>query len=205
MPKMFQTVIDTVNIPTPAHAPNHISGGSDEIDGDQLDIDFTPACYTPDTTPAEATNADHLTAHLAGIDNALVFGKNHAFAQSLPISTTTSTTFQNKVTLASYSVVAAATYRLTVSYGWNHDSGTNDFEARLMQNGAQVGELHKQEPKDAAGGDPTGTTQRYYASRTIYISLPLATTLTWDLEYRTDSGGAESSIWEATIEVWRVS
>jgi hypothetical protein len=54
-----------------AHADLHITGGSDEIDGDKLDIDFTPTNYTPDTTPAEADNVDNLTAHLAGIDNAL--------------------------------------------------------------------------------------------------------------------------------------
>ena len=53
------------------HASRHITGGADEIDGDQLDIDFTPSNYTPSTAPAEATNLDHLTAHLSGIDTAL--------------------------------------------------------------------------------------------------------------------------------------
>jgi hypothetical protein len=48
-----------------------ITGGSAEIDGDQLDIDFTPTNYTPSTAPAEASDLDHLTAHLAGIDNAI--------------------------------------------------------------------------------------------------------------------------------------
>jgi hypothetical protein len=48
-----------------------ITGGAQEIDGDQLDIDFTPANYTPDTGPAEVTNVDHLSAHLKGIDNAI--------------------------------------------------------------------------------------------------------------------------------------
>lgn len=45
--------------------------GEQEIDGDKLDIDFTPANYSPDTTPAEADNVDNLAAHLAGIDNAI--------------------------------------------------------------------------------------------------------------------------------------
>ena len=56
------------------HAASHISGGGDEIDGDQIDIDFTPSNYTPTTAPAEATSLDHLTAHLAGIDNAITGG-----------------------------------------------------------------------------------------------------------------------------------
>lgn len=50
------------------HADTHISGGIDEIDGDQLDIDFTPAAYAPDTSPSEVTSTEHLSAHLAGID-----------------------------------------------------------------------------------------------------------------------------------------
>ena len=55
----------------PAHASTHITGASDEIDGDQLDVDWTPTNYTPSTTPSEATNADNLTAHLYGIDQEL--------------------------------------------------------------------------------------------------------------------------------------
>lgn len=54
-----------------AHASTHISGGGDEIDGDQLDIDWNPTNYTPATTPAEVTSVDHLTAHLYGIDQGL--------------------------------------------------------------------------------------------------------------------------------------
>lgn len=53
------------------HAANHITSGSDEIDGDQLDIDWNPTTYTPATTPSEASSADHLTAHLYGIDQEL--------------------------------------------------------------------------------------------------------------------------------------
>lgn len=54
-----------------SHASTHIKDGSDEIDGDQIDIDFTPSNYAPSTAPSEASDVDHLTAHLAGIDNAL--------------------------------------------------------------------------------------------------------------------------------------
>ena len=41
------------------------------LDGDQIDIDWNPTYYTPDTTPAEADDADDLSAHLYGIDQAL--------------------------------------------------------------------------------------------------------------------------------------
>jgi len=41
------------------------------LDGDHLDIDFTPSNYTPDASPAEADDVDSLAAHLKGIDTAL--------------------------------------------------------------------------------------------------------------------------------------
>jgi hypothetical protein len=51
-----------------AHNARHIRAGADEIDGDKLDIDWNPTNYTPTTAPTEVTDADELTAHLAGID-----------------------------------------------------------------------------------------------------------------------------------------
>lgn len=54
-----------------AHQTLHERAGAWEIDGDHLDIDFTPTNYTPDTTPAEAANVDDLAAHFAGLDNGL--------------------------------------------------------------------------------------------------------------------------------------
>lgn len=53
------------------HDSRHERAGADEIDGDHLDIDFTPSNYTPSTTPAEAADVDDLAAHLSGIDTAL--------------------------------------------------------------------------------------------------------------------------------------
>ena len=71
-----------------AHKASHQNAGGDEIsveglsglladdqgsqiDGDLLDIDFTPTNYTPDDSPAEADDVDDLTAHLKGIDTKL--------------------------------------------------------------------------------------------------------------------------------------
>lgn len=59
----------------PLHAPTHARAGADEIDGDTVDIDFTPTDYTPSTTPAEVTDVEELSAHLAGIDRAIADNK----------------------------------------------------------------------------------------------------------------------------------
>jgi hypothetical protein len=62
----------TVNADDIAVDPSQlIRGGNAEIDGDKIDIDYTPSNYTPSTTPPEVDNADELTAHLAGIDQAI--------------------------------------------------------------------------------------------------------------------------------------
>lgn len=53
------------------HASAHITGASDEIDGDKLDVDWDPTYYTPATVNSYSTSADNLTSHLKGIDTAI--------------------------------------------------------------------------------------------------------------------------------------
>ncbi len=64
-----------------------ITGGNAEIDGDQIDIDFTPSNYTPATTPAEVTSVDHLTAHLYGIDQQLADATGESAKQEMHVIT----------------------------------------------------------------------------------------------------------------------
>lgn len=61
-----------------AHASSHIRSGSDEIDGDLVDIDLVPTNYTR-TTDGTATNAEHLRAHLNGIDAELLKAKTTTY------------------------------------------------------------------------------------------------------------------------------
>jgi hypothetical protein len=136
------------------------------------------------------------------LDGIGVFGSEYHRAQDLPIDTNSTTTFNTKVTLGPVSLDGGV-YRVEWGYGWNLDSQSNDFEARLLQDAVQLGELHKQEPQDSRGSDPTGTTQRFYAHRQRFETLS-AGNHTWVVEWRTASGGTAASIWEATIEVVRV-
>jgi|GEM_PF-2735800 len=88
-----------------SHAASHIKDGADEIDGDQLDIDFTPSNYTPTTDPAEASDADHLTAHLAGIDDAIATAGQVTWAYQRP-----QFSYNGGVTAYTVNVGAAAYY-----------------------------------------------------------------------------------------------
>ena len=129
----------------------------------------------------------------------ITFGTEHHWATSTFISTTTSNNFQTKVTLVTDSLIGG-TYRIEISYGWFLDSISDDFESRVLQNGGQIGQLHKQEPKDSIGN-----AQRMYAFRKGFITLSPGV-YTYQLQFRTDGSASDAaSIFEASIELWRVS
>jgi len=133
-----------------------------------------------------------------------VFGSDLHAAQSTFVSTTTSIGWQNKITLVT-ATLTGGTYRLEVSYGWNHDEVTSDFGACVRQDGSPVGEIHQQEPKDAGGKFGfTGTSQRHVATRIFHLDLS-AQSYTFTLDYASEVAWAESSIWDAYMTLWRMS
>lgn len=74
-----------------AHASSHIDG-TDNIDGDKIDVDFSPSNYTPDASPAEADDVDDLAAHLKGIDTEV--GHKRTMVQHLCEAEGTDGTFE---------------------------------------------------------------------------------------------------------------
>ncbi|MFC1615576.1 hypothetical protein ACFL21_00400 [Patescibacteria group bacterium] len=133
---------------------------------------------------------------------ASIFGTEFQKAESEVVSTNLTDVFANKVTLVT-SDLPSGTYRIGISYGWNHDNDTSDFEGRIQLNAVDLGEIHKQEPKDKDGTwGVTGVTQRYYLSRTYFETLSGVNTIT--IDYRSDISGKASSVWDASIELWRV-
>lgn len=132
------------------------------------------------------------------------FGQNYSEINEFTTSVTTSTTFQNKASLT-FNVINGFKYRYGWSYQWNHDSASNDFEARIMVGGVEY-QRHVQEPKDPAGSsyNGSGTNQRHMTSGFDYYTATFTGSLTLELEYRTGTGGVKSAIFEARIEQWRV-
>jgi len=104
------------------HANRHVDGGVDEINGDLVDITFTPTTYTPDDSPAEANDLDDLAAHLAGIDNYL---SNVVQSDSFIFSYDTTT--QSIVTANVFQNITFNTD--PVINGWVHTLGTAEFVA----------------------------------------------------------------------------
>lgn len=125
-----------------AHASTHIRGGSDAIDGDQLDITFNPSFYTPNAAAVGASHVDHLAAHLSGIDAALAAAGTaggETLAQTLIIGNTTSgndivvTNGDSIVGAAGATNASGATVRVTGGAG----NGTGDGGYLLFVPGAK--------------------------------------------------------------------
>ena len=134
----------------------------------------------------------------------------HPFEVESPdvgFQTTTLTAFQDHITWTP--TLLPGDYEAEVTYFWNHNAAGSDFEAQLLVAGAVIGDrLHKQEPKDSAGpsyppGSGPGTSQSYPVEYTIPLG-PRSGAVAFVLQFRTDSGGDESTIWNAKIRVRRL-
>ncbi len=129
-----------------AHASTHVRAGSDEINGDHLDIDWDPTNYTPTTSPSEATHVDHLTAHLAGIDATIpdtfawATGEGSAYALTDSYAQLDLVTIQESgggtflVTSGELTPPSAGTYVIEGSAAWTADTadGTDAVDLRYQ-------------------------------------------------------------------------
>lgn len=84
------------------------------MDGDRLDVDFTPSNYTPDATPAEADDVDDLAAHLKGIDAALGGSGGETLQQTYALGNTVAVTSGNGTVEITNDTVSDTTTALTV-------------------------------------------------------------------------------------------
>lgn len=126
-----------------------------------------------------------------------VYGTQHTEVESLGESTTTSTTFQNKLTLTTPSVPAGR-YRVGWSFTWRYSNGSNDLRARILEDGSTTRWEMRQEPQD------TGSDQQHPADGFAYINLT-AGVHNFNLEYCGSTGGSTAGISQARLEFWRVS
>ena len=121
---------------------------------------------------------------------------------SAAVEINTTTTLQDKINVTT-KTLPAGDYRVTVSYGWNSDSGTQDFRSTFQINGANQTsfgtDFHRQEAKDNGGNTAsTASNQHHGLTRTMIVTLP-AGTHNLRLAWRTSSAGTEASMWDATI------
>lgn len=133
---------------------------------------------------------------LLSMPTAPVFGTEYNYAESLGLSTTTSSTFQNKLTLNTS--LPAGTYHLEWCYAWGYSNTSTDFEGRVQVDGSTVDE-HVQEPKDS------GSDQIHRVSGFHRVTFGSAGSRSFTIDYRAGSGGNQARIQSARLAVWRVS
>jgi len=125
------------------------------------------------------------------------FGKNFKEDSSLAHSTTTSTTFQQKLRLIT-DTLPIGKYRIGWSYSWNYSLASNDFLGRIQVNDTDTVMEHQQEPKDQYSD------QIRYCSGFLYYDNESEQSLNIDLDFASNSGGT-ATIFNARLEIWRVS
>lgn len=132
-----------------------------------------------------------------------IFGSEYNYSESLSVTTTNATVYVPKLKLTTTSL-PNGTYRVGWSYSYNHNANTNDFLGRIQLNDSNTITLLRVEPKDSAGSfGSTGTNQRYSASG--FINLTLSGINELDIDFASSSSGTTSGIWDARLELWRIS
>lgn len=182
-----------------AHAPRHLSGGADEVDGDRVDIDFVPTNYTRTLKAPYTTLLEELTSHLEGIDIGLDPGQvgSSLFVTSFEddtLSSTTSSTFQQKATVNF--TADAGQYLLFYDAILSASSGNGRFNVQVqLDNTTVLGSLSS---RSASGGQEV-TFAGHKAPQTLS-----AGSHDIDMDWRKTSGGGSISIKNARLVVLRV-
>lgn len=124
-----------------------------------------------------------------------VFGQDYQTEVDLPVSSTVSTTFQDKLTLTTPALTG--TYRV----GWHavvdQSNGADAVQVQLENttDAALVGVLQEHEPKDSRNRISVGG-----FAEVVFTGAAKTFTMQW----RQQRGGT-ASIRDARIEIWRVS
>lgn len=131
------------------------------------------------------------------IDNLLnvnPYGLNYQIQKSLARSTTTSSTYQDKVTLTTGSLTG--TYR--VSWFCLLDNNVSISTVRLYNNtdSSAVGDVQYFKPSNKDVIAP------HYGFDTVVFT---GSSKVFKLQYRDNDGGKEVGIRDAKVEIWRVS
>jgi hypothetical protein len=125
-------------------------------------------------------------------------------ADSLVVSTLVGGDWQQKVRLSVLGL-AAGDYRLVWSYNWNLGSTSKSFEARIQVNDTPPDLVsHLEEPTDATGNyESTGSGQKFLETGVRKVALSGDVDI--DLDWRSPDNRVTASIWNARLELWRIS
>lgn len=131
----------------------------------------------------------------AASNTTIVFGSVFQFAESLGNTSTSSTTFVQKLRLTTSSLPAG-----NYIVNWSADAGCDDndeFEARIEENDTTT-------LSSTIGRDNTASLD-FYRTFSGHAIRTLSGVNTFDIDFRVVSGGGPAEIRNARITLWRVS
>ena len=123
--------------------------------------------------------------------------------ESSSISITNDINFQQKLRLSVIDLVLGE-YRISWSYSWNLDSTSHDFEARVQVNDVDTVGLHIEEPTDSLG-NYGNTRSGQVLNFTGLATKILSGAVDIDLDWKAPQKNVPASIWNARLELWRIS
>lgn len=138
---------------------------------------------------------DHLHYENIGtiIEQFGIFGSSATVTGSESVSSTTSTTHQEKLT-TTISGLPYGIYRIGWYYQWQQANSNFKFLARIQTDDADTIMTHEERPSNA--GSWTSQSGFYYSTVSGAVQL--------DLDFATESNGKLCSIRNARLEFWRV-
>lgn len=142
-----------------------------------------------------------------------VFGMELFYTQSLGATTFQDSEFLNKIS-GSTAIIPAGDYRLGWSYNWNGEQGSVDFESRILVDGVSIGNtnatsIHR-ERNNNVGGDSYPVSSSSNSNQALLVSgfeyLTFASDSSHSIQLQVGHNNSKKiTIWNAKIEMWRVS
>ena len=185
----------TVEPSTIVHASSHIRAGTDVIDGDRVQVDFTPTYYTRDSTPTEAGATTDLTAHLKGLDNRIqkaiaVSNINQTVLTAQP-SIVNVTTYTD---ITGFAVTITPTFsnsKILVDVQLGHGSpGNTDLFFRLLRGSTVINSGSGGSLVDSSMYGKGGDVYEAYHKTIRFLDSPATTSaLTYKVQWRSYSNG----------------
>jgi len=146
----------------------------------------------------EVTALDSLvSAHISSIDYPeFIFGDNYYFAKSAAISSTTGTSYLEKLKMITPFLTEGA-YRVAWSYNWRYSSTSNSFYARVQLNDTETLSEFVSEPN----GKDSDQSNIVYGFDMVNLSSGIHE---FDVDFKSGRNNNTAYIWNVKIEMWEI-
>lgn len=164
---------------------------------------------TPPSTPGagessitvNTSGAPQVTDGDTGITSTFksIFGSNVSTASKQVLESTTNTSGSIYLSMPiTITASNAGIYMLQFNYYWGYSAGGRDYIGEIRLNGSPLGEIHRQEPKDA------GTDQRYVVSGLRTPNLGVGVHL-FEFFYQPQTNGDTARTYQCELSSFRMS